>query len=116
MADDKEILELLRDIAFKLSTVATKDDLRALAVHVDEIDHNTDVFINGNGKEGAKVRLDRLERDLRSVQEEVRCIVDNVSNKITMRLIKTFGIPLGIALILWVAQVIYNASIQSPVP
>jgi len=116
---EKVILELLHNISSQLDVVATKEDVHMLTKRIDDVEcdmQTFDIFINGNGKEGARTRLYLIEARLDDIQKKYDAITEDVVNKITIRLLKILGAPIALSIILWVAKIIYDASVHMKLP
>jgi hypothetical protein len=110
----------------RMDEFVTKDDLMAIQHSVQKHDD----FINGNGTEGAKSRLNLLELSVRQLTAKIdewgkdistamKTIAQQVINRMALKLLLGLGAALVIPLILWVTGVIYEASIlirPTPIP
>jgi hypothetical protein len=101
-----KIVEQNNSILAQMRTFVTKEDFEDLETKVGVLNE----FVNGNGKVGAKERLRLLEERIDQWKEYAQEVAEKVINKVALKVVGAFGVPLLLALIIWLFTTVYQAS------
>lgn len=90
-----------------IETLSALPSLRDVEeIQADILRH--EVFINGNGTEGAKTRISKVETAVKDLGVQIQKLPDEVVNKIVVKIAAIVGIPVLLA----VVTLLYEASLH----